>query len=159
WLSESCGLPSCHEPFLDFIGHLAQNGRKTAALYGARGWAVHHCTDIWGLTSPSGGYGEGDPVWATWPMGCAWLGQPLWGHFALGRDKTYLKEQAYPLMKEAALFCLDWLYEDGQGVLITGPSTSPENKFRLKDGRLAAVTEASTMDIALIWDLFTNCME
>ncbi|WJH33132.1 hypothetical protein N6H14_23645 [Paenibacillus sp. CC-CFT747] len=159
WLAETGGLAACAEPLFDFIGHLAVNGRKTAQLYGARGWAVHHCTDLWCLTSPSGGYGVGDAVWATWPMGCAWLTQHLWEHYAFTKDEAFLRERAYPLMKEAALFCLDWLYEDEDGYLVTSPSTSPENKFRTPFGGTAAVTKASTMDMALIWDLFTNCME
>ncbi|HZG87935.1 glycoside hydrolase family 95 protein [Paenibacillus sp.] len=158
WLAENCGLSSCAEPMLDFIENMAASGRKTAELYGARGWAAHHCTDLWCLTSPSGGYGEGDPVWATWPMGCAWLSQHLWEHYAFAPDDAYLRERAYPIMKEAALFCLDWLYEDEDGYLVTAPSTSPEHKFRTGAG-LAAVGKASTMDMALIWDLFTNCIE
>ncbi len=158
WLAETCHLPSCHDPLLDFIGNLAKNGNKTAQMYGARGWAVHHCTDIWCLTSPSGGYGDGDPVWAIWPMGSAWLSQHLWEKFAFGRDEAYLRDVAYPIMKEAALFCLDWLIEDEQGRLLTAPSTSPEQKFISDDG-VAGVTTGATMDLQLAWDLFTNCIE
>ncbi|SFI35146.1 alpha-L-fucosidase 2 [Paenibacillus sp. UNC496MF] len=159
WPVESCNLAECHEPLLGFIGELAEKGKRTAAVnYGTRGWTVHHNTDLWAQTDPVGDFGNGDAIWVSWPMGGVWLCQHLWEHYAFGRDKTYLREQAYPVMKEAALFCLDWLVDDGQGRLITMPSTSPEHKFRTADG-LAGVTSASSMDLELIWDLFTNLIE
>jgi alpha-L-fucosidase 2 len=159
WPAETANLAECHEPLLDFIGKLAHSGKRTAeAHYGARGWVAHHNTDIWGHTSPAGGLGDGDPVWSMWPMGGVWLAQHLWEHYAFGLDVGYLRQTAYPTMKEAALFCLDFLADDGQGHLVTNPSTSPEHKFR-KQGQLAAISMASTMDLSLIWDLFTNCIE
>lgn len=159
WPAETTNLAECHEPLLRFIGVLARNGAKTAKLhYGSAGWVAHHNTDIWGQTSPAGDYGHGDPVWALWPMGGVWLCQHLWEHFAFGGDKTYLRETAYPIMKEAAKFCVDWLIEDEAGRLVTSPSTSPEHKFRTRDG-LAGVSMAATMDLSLIWDLFTNIAE
>ncbi|MFC5652961.1 glycoside hydrolase N-terminal domain-containing protein [Paenibacillus solisilvae] len=159
WPAESCNLAECHEPLLAFIGNLAENGRKTAAVnYGVRGWTVHHNSDVWAQSSPVGDYGDGDAVWASWPMGGVWLSQHLWEHYAFGRNIDYLGGHAYPVMKDAALFCLDWLIEDANGRLITSPSTSPEHKFRTADG-FAGVSEASTMDLMLIWDLFTNCIE
>ena len=119
---------------------------------------AHHNSDIWAHSAPVGDYGDGDPVWAYWPMGGVWLAQHLWEHFAFGQNRTFLKEKAYPLMKGAAVFCLDWLYEDDQGYLQTAPSTSPEHKFVI-DGKHYAVSRSATMDISLIWDLFTNCIE
>lgn len=160
WPAETCNLPECHQPLLEFIGSLAVTGKKTAEInYGARGWTAHHNSDIWAQSAPVGDYGHGDPVWAFWPMAGAWLCQHLWEHYAFGRDDAYLRDKAYPIMKEAALFCLDWLIPDENGKLITNPSTSPEHKFRTEDGALAAVSAASTMDLSLIWDLFTNCIE
>lgn len=159
WPAETCNMAELHEPLLDFIGNLAKNGSDTARInYGARGWTAHHNSDIWAQSAPVGDYGNGDPVWAYWPMAGAWLCQHLWEHYAFGRDTEFLREKAYPVMKEAALFCLDWLFDDGNGQLITAPSTSPEHKFRTDSG-LAAVSLASTMDLSLIWDLFTNCIE
>ncbi len=71
-----------------------------------------------------------------WPMGGAWLSQDLWEHYAFTKDEAYLREQAYPLLKGAAHFCLDWLVEDGNGHLVTAPATSPENCTRfLRPGR------------------------
>jgi alpha-L-fucosidase 2 len=158
WLSETCNLPELHEPFLAFVGNIAQNGKKTAEKYGMRGWMAHHCTDIWCLTSPSGGYGDGEAVWANWPMAAPWLSQHLWEHYAFGKDEAFLRDKAYPIMKEAAIFCLDWFIEDENGYLVSVPSTSPEHKFVTPDGK-AAVSKASTMDLQLAWDLFTNCIE
>ncbi|KRE48878.1 glycosyl hydrolase family 95 catalytic domain-containing protein [Paenibacillus sp. Soil724D2] len=159
WMVETCNLAECHEPFLSFIGRLSQNGKKTADVhYGARGWTAHHNTDIWCQASPVGDYGQGDPVWALWPMGGPWTTQHLWEHYAFGKDDTFLRNYAYPIMKEAALFCLDWLVDDGSGRLITMPSTSPEHKFVTAEGK-AGVSVAATMDLSIIWDLFTNCME
>ncbi|RAP73577.1 glycosyl hydrolase family 95 catalytic domain-containing protein [Paenibacillus montanisoli] len=159
WPAETCALAECHEPLLDLIGKLSATGRETARVhYGARGWTAHHNTDIWGHTAPVGDFGQGDAVWALWPMGGPWLAQHLWEHYAFGRDKDFLRNKAYPIMKESALFCLDWLIEDEQGRLITSPSTSPEHKFAA-DGGYSGVSVASTMDLSIIWDLFTNCME
>ncbi|OCT15500.1 alpha-L-fucosidase [Paenibacillus pectinilyticus] len=159
WPVETCNLAECHEPLLDFIGHLAANGQETARIhYGADGWVAHHNTDIWCQTSPVGDYGHGDPVWAFWPMGGVWLAQHLWEHYAFGGDLAFLRDKAYPTMKGAALFCLDWLIEDEDGKLITSPSTSPEHKY-VVDGVTYGVSKASTMDMALMWDLFTNCIE
>ncbi|MFD0696654.1 glycoside hydrolase N-terminal domain-containing protein [Paenibacillus sp. GCM10027628] len=160
WPAETCHLSECHEPLIQYIQNLASNGRKTAEVnYGCRGWTAHHNGDIWCQSAPVGDYGHGDPVWALWPMSAAWLCQHLWEHYSFAKDVQYLREQAYPVMRDAALFCLDWLHTDEKGDLITSPSTSPEHKFVTPDGQKAAVSAATTMDISLIWDLFTNCME
>ncbi len=160
WLAESTNLAELHAPLFDFIADLSVTGSRTAEVnYGCRGWVCHHNADLWRQTAPPGNNGEGDPVWAMWPMGGAWLCQHLWEHYAYGRDETFLRERAYPLMRGAAEFCLDWLMEDDRGYLVTCPSTSPENKFTTPDGQTAAVSMASTNDMTLIWDLFTNCIE
>jgi len=159
WPAESCALAECHEPLFDLIEELAENGRRTARVnYGAAGWAAHHNTDLWRQSAPVGD-GNGNPVWANWPMGGAWLCQHLWEHFAFTGDEAYLRERAWPIMAGAARFCLDWLIEDEEGHLITAPSTSPEHMFYTPEGKRAAVSAAATMDMAIIWDLFTNCME
>jgi len=106
-----------------------------------------------------GNVGDGDPVWANWYMGANWLSQHLWEHYRFSGDKTFLKDKGYPIMKEAALFTLDWLVEDKDGYLITAPSTSPENKFKDPKGGEAAVSIATTMDISIVYDLFSNLIE
>ncbi len=165
WLAESANLAECHMPLFDLITELALGGQQTAEInYGARGWVAHHNTDIWRQSAPVGSYGEGDPVWANWPMGGAWLCQHLWEHFAFSGDLVYLREKAYPLMKGAAEFGLDWLIDDGEGRLVTAPSFSPELHYlpansRPASGGTAAASIAATMDTAILWDLFTNCIQ
>ncbi len=158
WPVETCNLSECHEPLFDMIGNLSKTGAETAKVnYGARGWTVHHNTDIWAQSAPVGDYGDGDPIWVLWPMAGVWLTQHLWEHYQFGGNEEFLRERAYPIMKEAALFCLDFLHDDGEGRLITSPSTSPEHKFRTPEGTFG-MSAASTMDISLIWELFTNCI-
>ncbi|ASA19927.1 glycoside hydrolase family 95 protein [Paenibacillus donghaensis] len=159
WPAESGNLAECHEPLFRLIEELARNGRKTAEVhYGARGWTAHHNTDIWRQSSPAGGEGHGEAVWSLWPLAGPWLCRHLWEHYEFGQDEEFLRTCAYPVMKEAALFCLDWLLDDGNGRLVTSPSTSPEHKFR-SGGSYAGVSTATTMDLMLIWDLFSNCIE
>ncbi|HQY91297.1 glycoside hydrolase family 95 protein [Caldilinea sp.] len=159
WPAEPTNLAECHTPLMHFIGELSENGRRTAQTnYGANGWVAHHNADLWRQSAPVGDFGAGDPVWACWPMAGAWLCQHLWEHYAFGGDRAFLAEHAYPLMKGAAEFGLDWLVEHG-GWLVTAPATSPENKFTTSDGQHAAVSAATTMDMALLHDLFTNCIE
>ena len=160
WLVETTSLAELHEPLIRMATELSVNGRRTASTnYGARGWTAHHNTDVWRQSAPVGDYGQGDPVWAFWPMAGAWLSQHLWEHYAFGGDLEYLRTRAYPVMKAAAEFCLDWLVETSDGRLTTSPSTSPENKFVLPDGRRAAVSAGAAMDLALAWDLFTNVID
>lgn len=153
WAAETTGLAACHEPLFDLVADLAQTGTATAAAYyGARGWAVHHNVDIWRSANPV----AGEPVWANWPMAGPWLCAHLWDHYVFGADRAFLAERAYPLMRGAALFLLDLLTDDGSGRLVTCPSTSPEHRFRLPDGTLAAVSAGATMDYWLTAELFEN---
>lgn len=155
WPVETCGLGELGEPLFRMIGELAQTGARTAAMqFGCRGWAACHNADIWRAGSPVGGRA----MWAYWPMGGAWLCRHLWGHYLFTRDKAWLETTAYPLMKGAALFLLDWLVEGPDGLLVTCPSTSPENAFLTGDGQSCSVSVASTMDTAIIRDLFSACL-
>jgi alpha-L-fucosidase 2 len=159
WLAEPANLSELHEPLLTMIGELAKTGHRTAEVtYGMDGWVAHHNVDIWRLSCPVGNYGEGDPVWASWQMGGAWLSQHLWEHYQFTRDEKFLREQAYPTIKGAAEFLLDYLVEDANGNLVTIPSTSPENKFIWQD-KPQAISMASTSDMELTWELFTNVIE
>ena len=154
WPAEVTALPECHEPLLDFVEQLAESGRRTAQeLYGCGGWVAHHNADAWCWTAPVGG----DPRWANWPMGGAWLCRHLWDHYAFTGDRAFLL-RAWPLLRGAAEFCLGWLVEMPDGTLGTSPSTSPENDFVAADGKPASVTQSSTMDLALICDLFARCL-
>jgi alpha-L-fucosidase 2 len=86
------------------------------------------------MSNPVGAFGEGSPNWANWNMGGTWYATHLWEHFSFTRDTTFLREKAWPLMKGAAQFCLDYLVPDKQGYLVTAPSTSPENIYLTPDG-------------------------
>ncbi len=158
WPAEVCNLSELTEPLITQIKHLAVTGKNTAAnYYHAKGWAVHHNSDIWAQSNPVG-ENNGDPKWANWALGSPWLSQHLYEHYLFTKDKKYLKEIAYPLMKGAAEFCLDWLVEK-DGYLVTAPSTSPENSYLLPNGNKEVVTIASAMDMSIIRDLFANVME
>ena len=151
WPAENTNLSEMHQPLLSFIGKLAQTGAITARnFYGAGGWAVGHNADIWAMSNPVGNFGQGDPNWANWNMGGAWLSTHLWEHYAFTQDKAYLKNEAYPVLKGAARFCLDWLVTDKNGKLITSPSTSPENLFFAPDGYKGATLYGGTADLAMI---------
>ncbi len=160
WPAEVANLAECHQPLLAMVGELAGPGAATARInYGASGWTTHHNTDLWRQTAPVGRFGEGDPVWASWPMGGAWLAQHLWEHYAFGGDLEWLRRTAYPVMRGAAEFALDLLVTDGDGYLSTSPSTSPEHPFRLPNGRHAAVNFGSAMDLGITWDICTNVLQ
>lgn len=151
WLCLPCNLSECQKPLFDYISSLAVNGTKTAKInYDASGWVVHQVSDIWAKTSPD----RGDPVWAMWPMGGAWLCTHLWQHYAFSLDKDFLEKLAYPLMEGCASFLLDWLIEGEGRYLETNPSTSPEHYFIAPNGKKASVSYSSTMDIAIIRQVF-----
>jgi len=144
---EVCNLSECHEPLFDMLDDLVISGKKTAKVhYGCRGWVLHHNTDLWRGTAPINHSNHG--VWVT---GGAWLTRHLWEHYLFTGDRKFLAERAYPVMKEAALFFVDFLIEDPKtGWLISTPSNSPEQ------GGLVA---GPTMDHQIIRELFTNCIE
>jgi alpha-L-fucosidase 2 len=160
WPAEVTNLSECHLPLMDFIGELAANGRETARInYGAGGWVSHHNSDLWRQSAPVGNFGEGNPMWANWSLSNAWLCQHLWEHYAFTGDRAFLRERAWPLMRGAAEFYLDTLVPDAEGRLVTVPSTSPEASFTTPEGEAASVSQASTMDMSILRDLFTNCIE
>ncbi|HEY1113027.1 MAG TPA: glycoside hydrolase family 95 protein [Chitinophagaceae bacterium] len=156
WPAEITNLPEMHQPFLDFIHDLRRDGRKTARdMYGLKGTVAHFSTDAWHYTET---YGE--TQWAMWPMGLAWSVQHLWEHYLFTGDKAFLAKQGYPAMKEAAEFCTAWLVVNPvTGKLVSGPSISPENTFRTKDGKVATVVMGPTMDHMIIRDLLSNTIQ
>ncbi|MFG1905659.1 glycoside hydrolase N-terminal domain-containing protein [Kribbella sp. NPDC048928] len=150
WPAETTNLSECHEPLLRFIDNLSEAGRRTAQdRYGCGGWTAHHNADAWCWTYPV----EGDPRWSNWPLAGAWLARHLWDHYEFTGDLESLRE-SWRVLRGAAEFCLDWLVELPDGSLGTSPSTSPENDYIADDGQPASVTVSSTMDLALIADLF-----
>jgi alpha-L-fucosidase 2 len=153
WPAETTALPECHEPLLRLMTELASAGQDVArTLHGARGWACHHNTDLWRATWPVG-EGHDDPMWSFWPMGGVWLCLHLAEHWEFGRDEDFLRRTAWPVAAGAARFALDLLHQDADGWLVTGPATSPENRFATPDGP-AAVDLSTTMDGTLLRELF-----
>lgn len=160
WPAEVTNLSEMHQPLFKLIKELSVTGTVTAKeFYGMKGWVAHHNTDIWALSNPVGDKGWGDPRWANWAQGGNWLCQHLWEHYSFTKDTKFLKDTAYPLMKGAATFCLDWLVEDKDGYLVVAPSVSPENVFSYAKDKVSDVSVATTMDMSIVWDLFTNLIE
>lgn len=156
WPADVANLSDCFSPLADLLGGLVESGNKTAReYYGCNGFVVHHNVDLWGKTDPA----EGQARWAVWPMAAVWICSNLYDHYRFTMDKDYLRDTAYPLMREAAVFILDFLTEEPDGYLATNPSTSPENAFFDQEGNTCFVTSGSAMDMSLIRDLFINCME
>lgn len=180
--AEVTNLSECHEPLFGLIEKLANNGAKTAEInYGARGWVAHHNSDIWGQSAATGGFTWDTqttrPFWSSWPMSGGWLCQHLWTHYEFNGDKDFLRNKAWPLMRGSTLFYLDWLIEGPTGELVTIPSTSPENQFdttfvahgtnnnsflrpngNTGNGKFS-ISMASTMDMAIIRELFVNSIK
>jgi alpha-L-fucosidase 2 len=161
WGAETTNLPEMHQPLLSFIKNVSKTGIATARnFYGInRGWVACHNSDIWAMSNPVGDFGKGDPVWANWNMGGVWLATHLWEHFAFSNDTAFLKNEAFPLMKGAVEFVLDWLVKDKDGFLITSPSTSPENKFVTPEGFHGATFYGGAADLAMIKELLTQTLQ
>ncbi|ACZ30223.1 conserved hypothetical protein [Xylanimonas cellulosilytica DSM 15894] len=157
WPAETTALPECHEPLLAFVERLATTTGPEAArrLYGARGWVAHHNSDAWGHADPVGA-GHGDPAWASWALGGVWLAHHLWERWLFGGDATFLRERAWPVLRGAGLFALDWVQSDGTRAW-TSPSTSPENHYVAPDGRPTGVGTSATMDGELLRWLAAAC--
>ncbi|WP_129715205.1 glycoside hydrolase N-terminal domain-containing protein [Pedobacter sp. SYP-B3415] len=147
WPAEVLNLAAMNEPLFVKVAALAAAGRQTAInYYRAGGWVLHHNTDIWNATAPINAANHG--IWVT---GAAWLSTHLWEHYLFSRDEVFLRNQAYPVMRGAAVFFKDFLVVDPKtGKLISTPSNSPEQ------GGLVA---GPTMDHQIIRTLFRQCAE
>jgi alpha-L-fucosidase 2 len=151
WPAESGNLAECVEPLLGMVEDLTVTGAGTAReMYGARGWVVHHNTDLWRASAPIDG-----PNWGMWPSGGAWLCLHLWDNYEFSGDQAKLK-RIYPALKGAAEFFLDTLQEEPKHRwLVTNPSISPENGHPFG----AAVCAGPTMDMQILRDLFANTIK
>jgi alpha-L-fucosidase 2 len=159
WPAFVANLAEMAEPLDGFIRSLAENGRHTAHhFYGIdKGWCASHNSDLWAMTNPVGENKE-SPMWSCWNMGGAWLVETLWERYLFTRDKDYLRQTTYPLMKGAADFCLAWLVEH-KGELITAPSTSPENMYVTDKGYRGVTCYGGTADLAIIRELLLSVVE
>lgn len=155
WGAEVMNLSSCHLPLFDQIEKMRPHGRKVASeMYHCRGFVCHHNTDIWGDCAPQ-------DLWmpaTIWPMGAAWLCLHIFDHYQFTKDALFLKEH-YETLKEASLFFVDYLMEDKEGHLVTGPSTSPENTYQTEAGVVGSVCIGPSMDSQILYVLFSNVIE
>jgi alpha-L-fucosidase 2 len=151
WPAESGNLAECVEPLVAMVNDLTKTGARTAQkMYGARGWVVHHNTDLWRASAPIDG-----PNWGMWPSGGAWLCLHLWDRYEFSGDKAYLK-RIYPALRGASEFFLDTLQEEPKKKwLVTNPSTSPENGHPFG----SAICAGPTMDMQILRDLFANTIK
>lgn len=156
WPAEVTNLSDCHKPLFDYMNeYLFESGKETAKIgYKARGTVVHHLSDIYKFTTPA------DGLWGIWPHGASWLSYHMWEHFLFTQDKDFLKNEAYDFLRESAIFFVDTMIENKDGHLVYGPSTSPENRYWVKDENgddyACYLTLSSTMDVGIIGGLFRN---
>ncbi|MDP4275397.1 MAG: glycoside hydrolase family 95 protein [Bacteroidota bacterium] len=153
WPSEITNLTEMNEPLVQMLHELSETGQQTArVMYGARGWVVHHNTDIWRMNGPIDFASAG-----MWPTGEAWLSQHLFYKYEYNGDKEYLKS-IYPIVKGASLFLLDFMVEDPKNKwLVVCPSVSPENTPGAHP--VTALTAGTTMDNQLVFDLFNKTIK
>lgn len=153
WHAETANLAECAEPLFAYINnYLLEGGRNAAGdFYHCRGAVLHHLSDIYGFAGPA------DGLWGLWPMGGAWLCYAMWEHHLFSPDTEFLRTTAYPYIEACTRFFLDYMFEDENGYLCSGPSTSPENRYFIEENgeqRAAYLCNSPTMDIAIIRGLF-----
>lgn len=151
WLAEIANLSECHLPLIEMTKELVDDGRKTATYnYNCRGWLAHHNSDLWRITTAM----DGNSLWAIWKMGGAWLCCDMFEHYLFTEDKQFLSE-IYPVMKECALFFVDFLTENNEGNLVVTPSVSFENSYKTWRGKFY-ITNDALEDKLIITELFNN---
>ena len=159
WPVEACHLSEFHAPLFDLLKTLQKTGKEVAkAQYNAHGFVSHHNTDIWGLSNMVGKKEKGSPVWAFWQMSAGWLAQHTFTHYEYTKDITFLKNTAYPIMKDVCAFYLDLLTKNTKGQWMLSPSTSPENVF-IHNNVHSAIAETTTMTMAIIRECFSNYLK
>ncbi|MGD9329003.1 MAG: glycoside hydrolase N-terminal domain-containing protein [Cyclobacteriaceae bacterium] len=148
WPAEITNLSELADPLIRMVEDLSVTGQHVAKEhYNLDGWVTHHNTDIWRGAAPINNANHG-----IWISGGAWLCQHLWWHYQFTGDRVYLKDRAYPVMKEASRFFLNYLVQhpDHPEWLVSGPSNSPE---------IGGLVMAPTMDHQIIRNLFANTIE
>ena len=156
WPSEICNLSECQMPFFDFCEKVFEDGKKTAKdVYHCQGTVAHHTTDPWLFTCPFGKI-----IYGFWPLGAGWCSSHFMEHYRFTQDRQFLEKRAYPAIKECAMFYLDFLTKNPKtGLLVCGPSTSPENGFKTKSGNKAFLDMGSAMSQQIVWEVFNNALE
>lgn len=155
WPAEVGNLGETVDAVYNLLRLMQDNGRRTAReMYATDGLVAHHNTDGWADTEPIDGVPFG-----MWPFGAAWLSLTLWDHYDYSRDLTYLRDRAYPILRDAALYVLNNLFDDGAGHLASGPSLSPENSYYTPDHKKASLDVSPTMDVEITTALFRHVIE
>ncbi len=156
WHAESANLPSCHEPFFDFIERVAARGEETAArVYRCRGTVAHHTTDAWLHSDPFGNIRYG-----LFPHGLGWSSRSFMEAWRYRGDESFLRDRAFPLLRKVARFYLDTLAEEpSTGLLVTGPESSPENAYRSKDGNTVTICMGSAMGLQIVQEALAHLLE
>lgn len=148
WPTETANMAECHLPLFDWMKCLLEPWKNNTAQEKEfalpegrplRGWAIRTGENSWGA---------GTFLWDK--TANAWLCQHLWEHYAFGLDKTYLKETAYPIMKETCEFWEDHLKALPDGRLVVPHGWSPEHGPQ-EDG--------TSYNQEIVWDLFNNYVE
>lgn len=155
WCAESCNLSDCHLPLFSLLRKVMESGRRTAReMYGLEGFCCHHNTDLWGDTAPQ-------DLWmpaTIWPFGGAWLALHIMEHYRYTLDHGFLASH-FDILTEAARFCSQYLTENENGQLLTCPSVSPENSYRLPNGETGSLCAGPTMDTQIITALYQDVIE
>ena len=155
WPAETVQLGETQYSLFSLIRTVCERGRETArVMYGMRGSVCHHNTDYYGDCAPQDQYMAS----TSWTMGGAWMAMHLWEHYLYTRDLDFLREWR-PVMREFAIFFVDFLTDDGTGKQVTCPSLSPENRYILPDGYDTPICAGPAMDNQILRDLFAACME
>lgn len=153
WPALVTNLVECNEPLITFLGRLRESGKVTAEkMYGCGGFVAHHNSDIWADTCPqdvclSSSY---------WVMGGAWLSLHIWEQYIFTEDIDFLRDK-YEIMRDAAIFVMDYLVEDGD-YLVTCPTLSPENTYKLPNGEQGVICKGAAMDNQIIRELLSACI-
>lgn len=155
WAAEVTNLSECQTPLFGLIDTLRESGRKTArAMYGCTGWVAHTTTNPWGYTAP------GSPGWGIFVTAGVWIARQMWEHYEFTGDLEFLRTRAYPALREAAEFFLDYVVEEPKrGWLVTGPSDSPENWYVAPNGHHLAESMGNTVDRVFVHALLSWCTE
>lgn len=157
WLCEVGNLSECHAPLVTLVEGLRVTGAQTARqMYDAEGWVAHVVTNAWGYSAPGWGLG-----WGMFVTGGVWIALQLWEHFRFTGDQTYLRDKAYPVLRDASRFFLSYMIEHPtKKWLVTGPSNSPENWFIAPDsGKPCSDSMGPTCDRVLVYSLFSTCIQ
>lgn len=152
WPAEEAGLSESVNALFGYMNDYLLPGGKRVAVenYEARGMVVHHISDIYGFAA------AGDGIWGLWPVGGAWLAYHMWEHYLYTEDKEFLRDTAYEYIRQCALFFFDTLFDDGHGGLLSGPSTSPENRYLVDvngEKKEVYLAVSPTMDTEIIGGL------